>query len=130
MHSEKKKLLRSSSRIFLNSPCPYSSSLAFLQSSHLTEAHVLFLCVMIASRGKICFRYKDMEPVSRSSFMHTSYRGDGTACLQLFSPVADRDSGTYRCVARNSEGSCHSEAILSIQSMYIYVKRLIRYIHC
>nr|XP_022301749.1 muscle M-line assembly protein unc-89-like isoform X1 [Crassostrea virginica] len=88
----------------------------FLKDQKAEEGFcVKFQCVVSGNPTPRVEWYKDMEPVSRSSFMHTSYRGDGTACLQLFSPVADRDSGTYRCVARNSEGSCHSEAILSIQ---------------
>nr|XP_022301370.1 muscle M-line assembly protein unc-89-like isoform X3 [Crassostrea virginica] len=88
----------------------------FLKDQKAEEGFcVKFQCVVSGNPTPRVEWYKDMESVSRSSFMHTSYRGDGTACLQLFSPVADRDSGTYRCVARNSEGSCHSEAILSIQ---------------
>lgn len=75
---------------------------------------VRFQCVVTGNPVPRIEWYKDMEPVSKSSFMYTSYRGDGTASLQLFSPVADRDNGTYRCVARNSEGSSYSEAILTI----------------
>eukprot|EP00105_Crassostrea_gigas_P015610 XP_011432661.1 PREDICTED: muscle M-line assembly protein unc-89 isoform X3 [Crassostrea gigas] len=75
---------------------------------------VKFQCVVTGNPVPRIEWYKDMEPVSKSSFVYTSYRGDGTASLQLFSPVADRDNGTYRCVARNSEGSSYSEAILTI----------------
>lgn len=89
--------------------------LTYLKDQKVEEGFsVKFQCVVTGNPVPRIEWYKDMEPVSKSSFVYTSYRGDGTASLQLFSPVADRDNGTYRCVARNSEGSSYSEAILTI----------------
>ncbi|XP_062600882.1 muscle M-line assembly protein unc-89-like isoform X2 [Saccostrea cucullata] len=88
----------------------------FLRDQQVEEGFcVKFQCIVTGNPIPRIEWYRDLEPIGKSSFVHTAYRGDGTAFLQLFSPVADRDSGTYRCVARNSEGSSFTEALLTIR---------------
>ncbi|XP_061195584.1 muscle M-line assembly protein unc-89-like isoform X2 [Saccostrea echinata] len=88
----------------------------FLRDQQVEEGFcVKFQCVVTGNPIPRIEWYRDLEPIGKTSFVHTAYRGDGTAYLQLFSPVADRDSGTYRCVARNSEGSSFTEAHLTIR---------------
>ena len=63
-------------------------------------------------------RYKDDVEITKSSlYSKITTRDDGTSILEIFSLLASRDSGVYRCEAHSNIGSATTEAKLIVKRM-------------